>query len=66
MAISIATQQQQNKAQSLEKIAQAEQAQQSLADKKSNAPLSENLKLNQIEQARKNLNDSWKIYRSNS
>jgi hemolysin D len=60
MAISIATQQQQNKAQSLEKIAQAEQAQQSLADKKSNAPLSENLKLNQIEQARKNLNDSRK------
>jgi hemolysin D len=60
MAISIATQQQQNKAQSLEKLAQSEQAQQSLADKKSNAPLSENLKLNQIEQARKTLNDSRK------
>jgi hemolysin D len=60
MAISIATQQQQNKSQALEKIAQAEQAQQSLADKKSNAPLSENLKLNQIEQARKTLNDSQK------
>jgi hemolysin D len=60
MAISIATQQQQNKAQDLEKLAQAEQAQQSLADKRSNAPLSENLKLNQIEQARKGLNDSKK------
>jgi hemolysin D len=60
MAISIATQQQQNKAQALEKLAQAEQAQQSLADKRSNAPLSENLKLNQIEQARKSLNDSKK------
>jgi hemolysin D len=60
MAISIATQQQQNKAQSLEKLAQSEQAQQNLADKKSNAPLSENLKLNQIEQARKTLNDGKK------
>jgi hemolysin D len=60
MAISIATQQQQNKAQSLERLAQSEQAQQSLEDKKSNVPLSENLKLNQIEQAQKALNDSKK------
>jgi hemolysin D len=41
-------------------ISIATQQQQSLADKKSNAPLSENLKINQIEQARKNLNDSRK------
>jgi hemolysin D len=58
VAIAIATQQQQNKAQALEKLAQAEQAQQSLEDKRSNAPLSENLKLNQIDQAGKILKDS--------
>ena len=60
VTIAIATQQQQNKAQALEKIAQSEQAQQSLEDKRSNAPLSSNLKLTQIEQARKSLNDSQK------
>jgi hemolysin D len=58
VAIAIATQQQQNKAQALEKLAQTEQAQQSLEDKRSNAPLSENLKLTQIEQAGKTLKDS--------
>jgi hemolysin D len=58
VSIAIATQQQQNKAQAIEKFAQAEQAQQSLADKRSNAPLSENLKLTQIEQAVKILKDS--------
>jgi hemolysin D len=58
VTIAIATQQQQNKAQALEKLAQAEQAQQSLEDKRSNAPLSENLKLNQIDQAGKTLKDS--------
>jgi hemolysin D len=58
VTIAIATQQQQNKAQAVEKLAQSEQAQQSLADKRSNAPLSENLKLTQIEQAAKTLKDS--------
>jgi hemolysin D len=58
VTIAIATQQQQNKAQAVEKLAQSEQAQQSLADKRSNAPLSENLKLTQIEQAGKTLKDS--------
>jgi hemolysin D len=58
VSIAIATQQQQNKAQVIEKLAQAEQVQQSLADKRSNAPLSENLKLTQIEQAAKILKDS--------
>jgi hemolysin D len=56
--IAIATQQQQNKAQAVEKIAQAEQAEQNLDDKRSNAPLAEKLKMTQIEQARKSLNDS--------
>lgn len=58
VAIGIATQQQQNKAQELEKLAQAEQAQQSLDDQRSNAPLAESLKQGQIEQAQKTLNDS--------
>jgi hemolysin D len=58
VTIAIATQQQQNKAQSVEKLAQAEQAQQSLSDKQSNAPLSANLKLTQIAQAGKTLKDS--------
>jgi hemolysin D len=58
VTIAIATQQQQNKAQAMEKLAQSEQAQQNVEDKKSNAPLSENLKLTQMEQARKSLKDS--------
>jgi hemolysin D len=58
VTIAIATQQQQNKAQAVEKLAQSEQAQQNLEEKRSNAPLSENLKLTQIEQAGKTLKDS--------
>jgi hemolysin D len=58
VAVGIATQQQQNKAQELEKLAQSEQAQQNLDDKLANEPLAEKLKLSQIEQARKTLEDS--------
>lgn len=58
LAIAIATQQQQNKAQAVEKLAQFEQAQQNLADKQSSAPLSENLKLIQLDRASKILTDS--------
>jgi hemolysin D len=58
VAIAIATQQQQNKAQAVEKLAQFEQAQQSLAEKKSGAPLSENLRLIQLDRASKILTDS--------
>ncbi|WP_309734068.1 HlyD family efflux transporter periplasmic adaptor subunit [Chamaesiphon sp. OTE_75_metabat_556] len=58
VAIAIATQQQQNKAQAVEKLAQFEQAQQNLADKQSSAPLSENLKLIQLDRAGKILTDS--------
>jgi hemolysin D len=58
VTIAIATQQQQNKAQAVEKLAQFEQAQQNLADKQSSAPLSENLKLIQLDRASKILTDS--------
>jgi hemolysin D len=58
VVISIATQQQQNKAQAVEKLAQFEQAQQSLAEKKSGAPLSENIRLIQLDRANKILTDS--------
>jgi hemolysin D len=58
VTIAIATQQQQNKAQSVEKLAQFEQAQQDLADKTSSAPLTENLKLIQLDRASKILTDS--------
>jgi hemolysin D len=58
VTIAIATQQQQNKAQAVEKLAQFEQAQQNLADKQSSAPLSENLKLIQLDRAGKILTDS--------
>jgi hemolysin D len=58
VAISIATQQQQNKAQAVEKLAQFEQAQQSLAEKKSGAPLSDNIRLIQLDRASKILTDS--------
>lgn len=56
--IAIATQQQQNKAQAMEKSAQAEQAQQNVADQLSTAPLADSLKLTQMEQVRKSLSDS--------
>jgi hemolysin D len=58
VTIAIATQQQQNKAQAVEKLAQFEQAQQNLADKQSSAPLSESLKLIQLDRANKILTDS--------
>ena len=58
VAISIATQQQQNKAQAVEKFAQFEQAQQNFSDKKSGVPLSENLRLIQLDRANKILIDS--------
>jgi hemolysin D len=58
VTIAIATQQQQNKAQGVEKLAQFEQAQQNLADKQASAPLSENLKLIQLDRASKILTDS--------
>ncbi len=58
VTISIATQQQQNKAQAVEKLAQFEQAQQSLAEKKSGAPLSDNIRLIQLDRANKILTDS--------
>jgi hemolysin D len=58
VTISIATQQQQNKAQAVEKFAQFEQAQQNFADKKSGVPLSENLRLIQLDRANKILTDS--------
>jgi hemolysin D len=56
--ISIATQQQQNKAQAMEKQAQSEQAQQNVADQRSTVPLADSLKLTQMEQVRKSLSDS--------
>lgn len=58
VSIAIATQQQQNKAQAVEKLAQFEQAQQNLVDKQASAPLSENLKLIQLDRANKILTDS--------
>jgi hemolysin D len=58
VTISIATQQQQNKAQAVEKLAQFEQAQQSLAEKKSGVPLSDNIRLIQLDRASKILTDS--------
>jgi hemolysin D len=58
VTIAIATQQQQNKAQAIEKLAQFEQAQQSLVEKKSGAPLSENIRLIQLDRASKILTDS--------
>ena len=58
VTISIATQQQQNKAQAVEKLAQFEQAQQTFSDKKSGVPLSENLRLIQLDRANKILIDS--------
>jgi hemolysin D len=58
VAISIATQQQQNKAQAVEKFAQFEQAQQSLTEKKSGVPLSDNIRLIQLDRASKILTDS--------
>jgi hemolysin D len=58
VVISIATQQQQNKAQAVEKLAQFEQAEQSLAEKKSGAPLSDNIRLIQLDRAGKILTDS--------
>ncbi len=58
VTISIATQQQQNKAQAVEKFAQFEQAQQNFSDKKSGVPLSENLRLIQLDRANKILIDS--------
>jgi hemolysin D len=58
VVIAIATQQQQNKAQAVEKLAQFEQAQQNLADKQASAPLSENLKLIQLDRANQTLADS--------
>jgi hemolysin D len=58
VTIAIATQQQQNKAQAIEKLAQFEQAQQSLVEKKSGVPLSENIRLIQLDRASKILTDS--------
>ena len=58
VTISIATQQQQNKAQAVEKLAQFEQAQQSLTEKKSGVPLSDNIRLIQLDRASKILTDS--------
>lgn len=56
--LSISTQQQQNQAQSSEKLAQADQAKQNLLDKKSSEPLVETSATAQIRQAQKSLSDS--------
>jgi hemolysin D len=56
--LSISTQQQQNQAQSSEKLAQADQAKQNLLDKKSLEPLVETSAIAQIRQAQKSLSDS--------
>jgi hemolysin D len=56
--LSITTQQQQNQAQSSEKLAQADQAKQNLLDKRSSEPLVETSATAQIRQAEKSLFDS--------
>ncbi len=56
--LSISTQQQQNQAQSSEKLAQSDQAKQNLLDKKSSEPLVETSAMAQIRQAQKSLYDS--------